>query len=81
MRINPNHIKSLGRRGTARYYLDKLSDAQSDFKEVLKLENNKSISEYLSKVNDKLVKIKYEAYEKMSRRATFIDATSKDFAQ
>jgi hypothetical protein len=37
------------------------------------------MTEYLKKTNDKIEKIKFEAYEKMKRRATFIDASSKEF--
>ena len=49
LQIDSKHIKSLQRRGTARYYLDKIRDAIRDFRQVLVLEDNKLIVEYLIK--------------------------------
>lgn len=34
--------------------------------------------EYLKKVNEKLEKVKYEAYEKMKRKAMFNDLNSEE---
>jgi len=38
LEYSPNHIKSLGRRGTAAYYLRKFKIALEDFKSIFVLE-------------------------------------------
>jgi hypothetical protein len=68
------HIKSLGRRGTAAFYLKKFKQAKLDFLRVLQLEpTNNAFAEYLKKTLERLDKIKLEQYEKMHRRAAFTD--------
>jgi len=52
VKSDPTHIKSLGRRGTAGFYLRKFKIAQRDFLEVLRLEpDNTSFLDYLKKVD------------------------------
>jgi hypothetical protein len=43
--------------------LGKLKDALKDFKKALELENNSLMGDYMRKTEDKLSKIKNEAYE------------------
>ena len=53
--LDPEHVKSIGRRGTANYYLGNIKQAKRDFVRALKLEsNNKQFFEYLKKTEDKL---------------------------
>ena len=76
LQLDPVHVKSLGRRGTACYYLDKFRQAKRDFVVALGLDpNNKQFREYLKKTDERLNKIRGEAYERMVRRATFTDLT------
>ena len=52
--IDSNHIKSIGRRGTAAYYLKKFKQAKIDFIRGLQLEpENQQFSEYLKKTLEK----------------------------
>ena len=64
-------MKSLQRRGTARYYLGKLRESQRDLVASLHIESNSIVAGYLKKVSEKLEKIKFEAYEKMKRKSMF----------
>lgn len=80
LKLDPKHIKSLGRRGTASYYLGNIKEAQLDFFKTLELEpTNKLFLEYLKKTEEKLIKVKMEAYEKMSRRVIFTDLKEMGF--
>ena len=64
--LDPAHVKSLGRRGTAAYYLGKIKEAMRDFVEIITLEpKNVQFLEYLKKCEERLQKIRDEAYEKM----------------
>ena len=48
----------------------------------LKLEpKNRQFAEYLNKTNEKLLKIKREAYEKMERRVMFTDLSEMGFEE
>jgi regulator of sirC expression with transglutaminase-like and TPR domain len=69
LKIDSNHLKSISRRGTARYYLGKLRLARKDFIRILLAEPSQLIADYLKKVDEKMEKLKVEAYEKMKRRA------------
>jgi len=81
-KIDPEHVKSIGRRGTANYYLGNIKQAKRDFVRGLKLEEgNKQFYEYLSKTEEKLQKIKQEAYEKMERRVMFTDLNEMGFEE
>jgi len=52
VRTDPTHVKSLGRRGTAAFYLRKFKVAQRDFLEVLRLDpQNEGFLDYLKKVD------------------------------
>jgi tetratricopeptide (TPR) repeat protein len=66
--LDPEHIKSLQRRGTARYYLGKLRGASKDFDKAQQLQFSQQIAEYQKKVAEKLEKLKFEMIEKMKRR-------------
>ena len=79
-KLDPEHVKSIGRRGTANYYLGNIKQAKRDFVRALKLEPaNKQFFEYLKKTEEKLLKIKQEAYEKMERRVMFTDLAEMGF--
>lgn len=74
LQIDFEHIKSVGRRGTAAFYLKKYKQAKLDFLHALQLETtNTQFAEYLKKTLEKLDKIKLESYEKMRRRVQFTD--------
>ena len=76
------HIKSVGRRGTASYYLGNYKGAKSDFILCLRLEpNNSRFRKYLEKTLEKIQKVKSEAYEKMTRRVLFTDLAEMNFDQ
>ena len=78
--LDPEHVKSIGRRGTANYYLGNIKQAKRDFVRALKLdENNNQFFEYLRKTDEKLLKIKQEAYEKIERRVMFTDLAEMGF--
>ena len=38
LKVDPDHVKSIGRRGTANYYLGKIKQAKIDFISALKLD-------------------------------------------
>lgn len=74
LQIDYQHIKSLGRRGTAAFYLKKYKQAKLDFLRGLQLEPlNNTFAEYLKKTLERLEKVKLEQYEKMHRRTAFTD--------
>jgi len=59
-------VKSLFRYGTALYYLRQYKQAQHEFSNLLKVDpHNKNGLEYLRHTDQKLAKIKREAYEKL----------------
>ena len=72
LKRDSDHVKSLGRRGTACYYMHQLKKAKSDFISVLRLEpQNISFASYIEKINAKLIQVKQEAYERMNRKAYY----------
>lgn len=73
LKLDPEHLKSISRRGQARFFLKKYKQALGDLMTVNQREPSKMITEYLKTTNDKLVEIKQEAYEKMRRRVRFTD--------
>lgn len=80
LQLDHQHIKSVGRRGTAAFYLKKFKQAKLDFLHGLQLEpSNTQFAEYLKKTLERLEKIKLESYEKMKRRVVFTDLSSLGF--
>lgn len=80
LQIDYVHTKSVGRRGTAAYYLKNFKQAKLDFLQGLQLEpQNTQFAEYLKKTLEKLQQIRNEAYERMSRRVVFTDFTQVGF--
>jgi tetratricopeptide (TPR) repeat protein len=78
--IDREHVKSLGRRGQAAFYLRKFKQAKLDFMRGLQLSpDDKTFQEYLKKTLERLQKIKEESYEKMTRRVVFTDLDSLGF--
>jgi len=78
--LDPEHVKSIGRRGTSNFYLGNYKQAKRDYVRVLKLEpENRQFYEYLKKTEEKLLKVKQEAYEKMERRVMFTDLAEMGF--
>ena len=68
LEIDAEHVKSLQRRGTARYYIGKLRGAARDFERAQQIQFSQQIQEYQKKVFEKLEKLKFEMIEKMKRR-------------
>lgn len=62
------HLKSLQRRGTARYYLGKYRLSLKDFSLAQSLQFTQQIAEYQKKVLEKMDKIRTEMLEKMKRK-------------
>ena len=80
VKIDPGHVKSVGRRGTANYYLGKLKPAKIDFIQALKLDpQNLGFIEYIKKTDERLQRLKSEALEKMERRIMFTDLEEVGF--
>ena len=80
--IDPEHVKSIGRRGTAAYYLGRVKVAKIDFIKALKLDpNNVGFLEYIKKTDERLLKIKTEAMDKIERRVMFTDLQEVGFEQ
>ena len=80
--IDPNHMKSIGRRGTASYYLGKVKQAKIDFNAALKLDpENVGFLEYIKKADERLQRLKSEALEKMERRIMFTDLEEIGFEE
>lgn len=66
LRLDKSHVKSLFRHGTALYYLKKYKEAKHEFNNLLRADpSNKNGLEYLRHTEQKLAKIKAEAYEKL----------------
>jgi tetratricopeptide (TPR) repeat protein len=66
--FDSEHIKSIQRRGTARYYLGKYRLSLKDFFHAQSLQPTQQISEYQKKVIEKMDKIRTEMLEKMKRK-------------
>ena len=80
--LDPTHVKSLGRRGTAAYHLHDYKQAKRDFLQALDKEpTNAQFKHYMSKTEEKLRKIKAEAYEKMTRSVMFTDLVQMGFEE
>jgi hypothetical protein len=78
--LDPTHVKSIGRRGTASYYLGKIRNAQIDFINAIKLEPaNTGFLEYIKKTEERMQKLKSEALDKMERRVMFTDLGAVGF--
>ena len=78
---DPNHLKSIQRRGTAAYYTSRLRIARKDFMHSLTIEYTTQIADYLVKVNQGIEKVKFEAYEKLKRQVLYssgVDFTKGD---
>ena len=71
IKVDPNHLKSIQRRGTSAYYTQRLRQARKDFMHSLSIEYSKQFVEYLEIVNKKIQNIKLEAQEKLKRKALF----------
>lgn len=66
LRLDRKHLKSLFRHGTALYYLKRYKEAKREFSNLIRLDpKNKNGVEYLRHTEQKLSKIKHEAYEKL----------------
>lgn len=66
--FDSDHLKSLQRRGTARYYLGKLRLSTKDFNLAQSIQFTPLIAEYQKKVQEKLEKLRVEMVEKMKRK-------------
>lgn len=78
LRIDHLHMKSLLRHGTALYYLKRFKEAKWEFNNMLIIEpSNKNGLEYLRHTDQKLSKIKLEAYEKLYYGEIVGNTTSK----
>jgi tetratricopeptide (TPR) repeat protein len=78
LRIDHLHMKSLLRHGTALYYLKRFKEAKWEFNNMLIIEpSNKNGQEYLRHTDQKLSKIKLEAYEKLYYGEIVGNTTSK----
>lgn len=82
LKIDPSHFKSLGRRGTASYYLGRVKQAKIDFISALKSDpENIGFIDYIKKCDERLQKIKSEALEKIERRIMFTDLEEIGFEE
>jgi len=78
--IDPKHVKSMGRRGTASYYLGKIKQAKVDFLNAIKLDpENLGFIDYIKKADERLQRLKSEAMEKIERRVMFTDLDEVGF--
>jgi tetratricopeptide (TPR) repeat protein len=78
LRIDHLHMKSLLRHGTALYYLKRYKEAKREFNNMLIIEpSNKNGLEYLRHTDQRLSKIKLEAYEKLYYGEIVGNTTSK----
>ena len=68
--IDSEHIKSLQRRGTARFYLGKYRQSVRDFQKAQSITPSPQIADYQKKALEKMEKLKFELIEKMKRRGT-----------
>jgi len=77
LRLDSAHVKSLFRYGTALYYLKKYKQAKLEFSNLLRVDpHNKNGQQYLRHTEEKLAKIKLEAYEKLYLGEIIGDSTS-----
>ena len=77
LRLDKTHLKSMFRHGTALYYLKRYKEAKHAFNNLLRMDpNNKNGIEYLKHTDQKLSKIKMEAYEKLYYGEINGDSTS-----
>ena len=82
VQLDPTHVKSIGRRGQACYYLGKVKQAKIDFINALKLDpTNVLFLEYIKKTNERLQRLKSEAVEKIERRIMFTDLDEIGFEE
>ena len=82
LKIDPNHVKSIGRRGTANYYLGRFKQARIDFFTALSLDpTNTGFLEYIKKTDERLQRIRSEALEKIERRVMYTDLKAMGFDQ
>lgn len=82
LKIDPSHFKSLGRRGTAHYYLGRVKQAKMDFIGAIKSDpQNIGFIDYIKKCDERLQKIKNEALEKIERRVMFTDLDEMGFEE
>lgn len=80
LKIDKTHCKSLGRRGTAHYYLGRVKLAKIDFISAIKSDpENIGFINYIKKCDERLMKIKSEALEKIERRIMFTDLEEVGF--
>ena len=80
LKIDPNHVKSIGRRGTANYYLGRFKQARIDFFTALSLDpTNTGFLEYIKKTDERLQRIRSEALEKIERRVMYTDLKAMGF--
>ena len=77
LRLNKFHVKSIFRHGTALYYLKRFKESRREFNNLLKIDiNNKDGIHRLEQIEQKLSKIKQEAYDKISYGEIIGDTTS-----
>lgn len=82
LQIDPNHVKSTGRRGTASYYLGQFKQARIDFFTALQLDpTNIGFIEYIKKTDEQLQRIRREALEKIERRVMYTNLEEMGFDQ
>lgn len=80
--LDPSHVKSIGRRGTAAYHLHDYRQARRDFSTAIAKEpGNAQFQQYLQKTLEKMKKIRTEAYEKMTRSVMFTDLVQIGFEE
>ena len=71
LEYDANHLKSVQRRGTASYYTKRYRQARRDFMRALKIEHSAQILDYLTKVQEQILKAKNAASEHIKRKALF----------
>jgi len=71
IKYDPNHLKSIQRRGTAAYHTKRLRQARKDFLHSLSLEFSQQFAEYLQKVNQQIEKAKQDGMERLKRQVLF----------
>lgn len=71
LEYDANHLKSVQRRGTAAYYTKRYRQARRDFMRALKIEHSPHILDYLTKVQEQILKSKAAACEQIKRKALF----------
>jgi len=68
LQIDPNHAKSLHRRGVARYYLRDLREAKKDLEKSLQLAQNPEIKGEIENAEKEIDKVRYEQIARMMER-------------